>query len=449
MTSEQKSNGTGDVGDEIIKIISNERNLTNAEIAQIVDTKVSIVRDIRRNHGENEDEPAEQEGIGERPQKALISDRSQSLSHTLHTSEENIGPEDTIAGGNHPLTSLSDAIVSIEYTGSQPIVSGIDKGFIQTFGYTPREMVGKSLYDYILPESYADRIPHPHNRDTDETPYTKSVTRKTKNGIQEFLCREVQSEEGNDQSVIRSYTEITQRKRREVELERQVKQLKEENTRLENKSQQLEQFASILSHDLRNPINIAQGYVGQIKNKENEQEVAVIERAFNRMEALIQDTLTLKEQSQPVEELDCHSVSELAESAWEVVETGESELRVTDRFDFACDEERVTRLFENLFRNAIDHNEDPVIIRVGIHDTLTTSTRGDTQRAFYVSDDGCGIPKDKRDQVFEIGETTTRDGTGLGLPIIERIAEAHQWNVQVVDSFDVGAKFVFNNVRIE
>lgn len=448
MTKKQKSNGSGDVGNEIIKIISNERNLTNAEIAQIVDTKVSTVRDIRRNHGDNKDEPAEQESTGERPQRALITDKSQSLSHTLHTSEENIGPEDTIAGGNHPLTSLSDAIISIEYSGSQPIVSGINKGFIQTFGYTPGEIIGKSLYDYILPEEYADKIPHPNDRDIDEMPYTVSVTRKTKNGIQEFLCREVQTVEGDDQSVIRSYTEITPIKRREVELERQVKQLKEKNTRLEDKNQQIEQFASILSHDLRNPINIAQGYVSQIKNEENEQEVAVIERAFNRMDALIEDTLTLRNQSQPVEELDCHAVSELAESAWEVVESGDSELRVTDRFDFACDEERVTRLFENIFKNAMDHNEDPVIIRVGIHDTLTTSTRGDTQKAFYVSDDGCGIPEDKREQVFEIGETTRRDGTGLGLPIVKRIAEAHQWNVQVVDSFDDGAKFVFNNVSI-
>jgi signal transduction histidine kinase len=62
---------------------------------------------------------------------------------------------------------------------------------------------------------------------------------------------------------------------------------------------------------------------------------------------------------------------------------------------------------------------------------------------FYVADDGVGIPEDRRDAVFESGETFSEDGTGFGLSIVEDIAEAHGWRVALVESEDGGARFEF------
>jgi signal transduction histidine kinase len=79
---------------------------------------------------------------------------------------------------------------------------------------------------------------------------------------------------------------------------------------------------------------------------------------------------------------------------------------------------------------------------------MTNTTRGDTETAFFVSDDGCGIPKEKRDTVLEPGETESRTGTGLGLAIVDRVAEAHGWDLRIVESVDGGARFILNNVDI-
>jgi signal transduction histidine kinase len=64
---------------------------------------------------------------------------------------------------------------------------------------------------------------------------------------------------------------------------------------------------------------------------------------------------------------------------------------------------------------------------------------------FYVADDGPGIPEDDRERVFEPGHTTG-GGTGFGLPIVARIAEAHGWSVTVTDSETGGARFEIRSV---
>jgi|APHM01.1.fsa_nt_gi PAS domain S-box len=428
----------------VSELVSNNNNLTNAEVADKIGTHVSIVRDIRQNHENKESDCNE---VNHEPNITDSAITTTNHRDNLTHSQEVIQSTDLIEAESHILSTLEEAVVKIDPCNDDPVVRNINQGFVDTFGYTASEIVGDSLRSYITPEGYTDSFSHPNQCEDSNRPNGRIITRKTTNGVREFLCREIPTRE-DDGCRLRVYTDVTGQKRRELELQRQIQNLKEDNQQLEDKSQQLEQFASILSHDLRNPINIAEGYLREIETEENGAEVAVIERALSRMNALIEDTLTLKDQSQPVEELEYLPVKELAEAAWELVDTGNSELRIVDRFELACDDDRITRLFENLFRNAIEHNDEPVVIRIGIHDTLTTSTRGETKKAFHVSDDGRGIPEDKREQMFEVGKSTTREGTGLGLPIIKRIAKAHHWTVRVEESFDGGAKFVFTAVDI-
>lgn len=427
-----------DVEELISELVANKENITNAEIAQRIDTQVSVVRDVRQRAEKRKMELAKGDDITSTSDSPPIGSTPQNPPR-LQSLEKDY---------NYILNSLQEAIVKVDISEDEPIVQNINQGFVDTFGYTASDIVGESLRSYIIPKKCAEKKSHSDYGTEYELQDNRTVTIKTTTGVREFLCREIPTNE-EDQCKLRVYTDVTDQKRHEVELQRQISRLKQKNARLEDKSQQLEQFTSILSHDLRNPINIAEGYISRIESKETEEEVAVVDRALERMKSLIEDTLTLKQQSQPVDELEKHSIPELAESAWELVDTDSSKLQIVDQFEVACDDERIIRLFENLFRNAIEHNDDPVVIRLGIHDTLTNSTRGNTKKAFHVSDDGCGISKDERDQVFKIGETTTRNGTGLGLPIIKRIAEAHRWNVSVIESFDGGAKFVFSGVDID
>jgi len=336
----------------------------------------------------------------------------------------------------HLFNSIQDAVVELEIVNGDPIVRNVNPAFEDVFGYPPEKLRGASLNEFIVPDEYEDEATNLDSRTSDGKYNDAVLTRVTAEGNRKFLYRGVPYEQDGSRYAFAIYSDITDQKRREEELEQ--------------KNKQLDEFASILTHDLRNPINIAEGYLDQIKEPDNQECIELIERAHDRMKAIIDDTLTLTKESQAVEGVEPVSMTEIAESGWELVDTNDSELRVVDEFTLVADMDRLTRLVENLFRNAIDHNNEPVTVRVGLHDTLAAPKRtgGAEETAFYIADDGTGIPKSQRDQVFDLGETTSREGTGLGLPIIKRIAEAHGWTIQIAESVDSGAKFIFTNVDI-
>ncbi|WP_255491984.1 HAMP domain-containing sensor histidine kinase [Haloarcula sp. JP-L23] len=97
-----------------------------------------------------------------------------------------------------------------------------------------------------------------------------------------------------------------------------------------------------------------------------------------------------------------------------------------------ADESRLQQLFENLFRNAIEHGGEAVTVHVGALEDGT---------GFYVADDGPGIPSEKRDQIFDHGYSTVADGTGFGLTIVQPIVQAHGWELAVTESAEGGARF--------
>jgi PAS domain S-box-containing protein len=217
-------------------------------------------------------------------------------------------------------------------------------------------------------------------------------------------------------------TDITDREQYRRELERQ-------NERLEN-------FASVLSHDLRNPLNVAQARIDLAGEEFDSEHLDSARDALDRMETLITDVLALARQGQSISETTEISLATVAEDAWSVVDTQEATLVGEATLRFEADEERLQQLLENLFRNAIEHGGSDVTVTVGAIDG----------RGFYVADDGPGIPEEDREDVLESGYTTSQDGTGFGLAIVSEIAEAHGWSVEVTESGAGGARFEITGV---
>ena len=75
-----------------------------------------------------------------------------------------------------------------------------------------------------------------------------------------------------------------------------------------------------------------------------------------------------------------------------------------------------------------------------------TVTVGDLPDGFYIEDDGPGIPQADREEVFAAGYSTASAGTGFGLSIVNRVAQAHGWDVRVTDGSDGGARFEITGV---
>jgi PAS domain S-box-containing protein len=208
---------------------------------------------------------------------------------------------------------------------------------------------------------------------------------------------------------------------------------------LERQNERLEEFASVLSHDLRNPLNVAQGYVELFADDAEGEQAEHARRAseaLDRMETLVDDTLVLAREGPAVTDPEPVELAEAARSAWRSVDTESATLDVRAELTAPGDGERVKRLFENLFRNSIQHASDGAAVSV---EPLADG--------FAVTDDGPGIPEEKRDEVLEYGFTTDDEGTGLGLSIVSDIAEAHGWRVAVAESEAGGARFEFHGVE--
>ncbi|MFB6091559.1 MAG: PAS domain S-box protein [Haloquadratum sp.] len=221
-----------------------------------------------------------------------------------------------------------------------------------------------------------------------------------------------------------------------VAINRDITELKEQRRELERQNERLEKFGHTVAHDLRNPLNVIEGYLDVARLEDDPKEAHdEIQRSVDRMTELIEELLALAEQGKSVLDPEPASLEAVARSAWEHVDTREMELRVSDDADLLMDDSRVEQLFENLFRNAREHAGEGVTVRVGRIDD-----------GFYLEDDGPGIPEEDRDSVLDSGFTTSEDGTGFGLAIVCQIADAHNWTVDVTEGTTGGARFEFHDV---
>jgi PAS domain S-box-containing protein len=219
--------------------------------------------------------------------------------------------------------------------------------------------------------------------------------------------------------------------------------LRRQQRELERQNERLEDFASFVSHDLRNPIGIARGYVGLLAEADTQADVdqyaGKIDNALDRMETLVEDVLALTREGETVRDPRSVALATVARSAWRTVATGDADLETPDAVPVEADEDRLKRLLENLVRNAIEHG-DADRVRIG-----ALRADGDLE-GFYVSDDGPGIPESEREAVFETGHSTASEGTGLGLRIVEEIADAHGWSVAVTTGDLGGARYEVTGV---
>ncbi|WP_255195225.1 hybrid sensor histidine kinase/response regulator [Halorarius litoreus] len=239
---------------------------------------------------------------------------------------------------------------------------------------------------------------------------------------------------------------------------------------LSRQNERLEQFASIVSHDLRNPIAVANGFLDLAAQDCDSPHLDRVDGALDRMETLIDDLLALARQGMTVDDVEPVSLASAATGAWSSVASDTASLDVVTDRALLADASRLQQLLENLFRNSVEHGstgsrdggsrpDDSVehgstgnrsaqrsgdSVEHGGADV--TVTVGDLEEGFYVADDGPGIPADQRDGVFEYGYTTSDDGTGFGLAIVRQIAEAHGWSVAVTESDSGGARFEFTGV---
>lgn len=256
-----------------------------------------------------------------------------------------------------------------------------------------------------------------------------------------------------------------------------TERLRERERRLTRQNARLEEFASAVSHDLRNPLNVATGRLDLAIEECDSDHLHDVSRAHDRMAELIDELLTLAREYDTRVEPEPVDLDSFVRTCWDNVDLGTARLDVRTARTIRADESRLKRLLENLLRNAVEHSapetrtrsgdtvgREPTAGRAptddagarGLTDERPDAAGGDGLRVtigeleggegFYVEDNGPGIPPADRESVFDYGYSTTAGGTGLGLAIVEQCAEVHGWAVSATEGTDGGARFEITGV---
>ncbi len=229
-----------------------------------------------------------------------------------------------------------------------------------------------------------------------------------------------------------------------------IEELKDRERKLEQSNQDLEQFATTASHDLKQPLRTIGGFMSLLRDKYSDklddEAQTYIEKTIessDKMEALIEGILEyarLENASEAPETIDSTILIEQAIQGliFDIDDLG-VEIKYGDSCDIVCYPEMMHRLIFNLIQNAIKYNEsDPPVIEINC-------TADDLYYKLSFKDNGIGMKKDHIDKIFLMFHRLHNDqnyaGTGVGLSICKRIAEFHKGRIDVQSELGKGTEF--------
>ncbi len=346
-----------------------------------------------------------------------------------------------------------DAIIS-ETLGST--ITSWNKAAERLFGYAPEEAVGRNV-GFLIPgelrgeeENIIARIREGHSIDHHET------ERVRKDGSRvpiSLTISPIRDKAGRIIGASKIARDITDRKAAEAEL------LHYTNA-LERSNQELDDFAHIASHDLKEPLRglviqanfLSEDYADKL-DEHGQKRLLRLRQLSQRMEKLITDLLyfsQLGRTEMAVQETDLNPVvDEIRLMLEQFLKERNGRIIVPKPLPkVVCDKLRVTEALRNLLTNAIKYNDKAErTAEVGFLDRVGTK-EGVERDVFYVRDNGVGIPPEFRDEVFRIfrrlhNASEKETGTGAGLTFVKKIVERHNGRVWIESEPGQGTTFYF------
>jgi signal transduction histidine kinase len=341
----------------------------------------------------------------------------------------------------HPLVAIwlydeeADALEPAVWTDAAEAVVGEHPTF---------EADGRSItwdvFESGEPTYVADVQDDPERYTDDATIRSELVVPLGRYGVLNVGSTEPDAFDDSDLAVARIWAATVTMVFVRIERERQLRRREAEVARERDR---LEEFAGLVSHDLRSPLNVAAGNLEIVTDRLSDEpidveELGAVQRSLDRMDALIEDLLVLARQGGGIDETEPVPLADLAAECWTTVDTADATIAVETDAVVTADRSRLRQALENLFGNAVEHAGSDATVTVGALDD-----------GFYVADDGPGIDPEGRASVFEAGVSSAPDGTGFGLKIVAEVAEAHGWTVELTESEAGGARFEFRGVDVE
>ncbi len=226
-------------------------------------------------------------------------------------------------------------------------------------------------------------------------------------------------------------------------IHKQIAEAGSADSSLAEENKRLEEFVSFVSHELNNPIQKSRSGLDLIAAECDSDYIDEVDRTLDRMEELVADLLALAKYGYNSPDVTDVELRKVISDSWPTPTTADIEID-SALPNIKAEESMVKQIFENLFRNAIEHGGPRVQVRVGMIDPPPRD-EGDSV-SIYVADNGPGIDPEARSKIFEFGHTDSQDGTGLGLAIVDRIVETFGWEIIVTESSNGGARFELHGI---
>lgn len=195
-----------------------------------------------------------------------------------------------------------------------------------------------------------------------------------------------------------------------------------------------ERIAEVLSREFTEPLMLAQGSVELAEASDDVSHLELTHTAIDRIERLLAGTERLARADGLLGRLELVELRSIVNEVWPTLDQDDATVDVVDTRPLVGNRHALRQLFTNLLDNAIEHGGERVRV-------------GTTEDAFFVEDDGPGIPEARRGEVFEWGSSSKSGHKGIGLNVVAQICEAHGWDVHVTDGERGGARFVIRDLQ--
>lgn len=349
------------------------------------------------------------------------------------------------------MNTVLDGLITIDGNG---IIQSFNPAAERIFGYLSSEVEGHNV-KMLMPEPYHSG--HDgyirHYQDTGEKKVIgigREVSAKRKDGSvfpMELSVNEMRV--GGKRMFVGTIRDITERKEAEIAIHDYLEKLKRSN-------QELDDFAYIASHDLKEPIRgltnnalfLLEDYIEKLEEG-GQKRLNRMVYLCKRMERLVDDLLyfsRLGRQDLAVQKTNLNTIIRDIEMMMETT-LQESNAQIIIPVPLpviTCDLPRVTEVFRNLITNAVKYNKsERKIIEIGMLENAK-----EEGPAFYVKDNGIGIEPRFYDDIFRIfkrlnEEDDSAKGTGVGLTFVKKIIQRHGGKIWLESTPDMGTTFYF------
>lgn len=319
--------------------------------------------------------------------------------------------------------------------------------YAENFNLVPDELIGKKFLDFV-PCVHRAQVEKNIANFTPENPqhsFEQTMTDHKGEKLIVLWTNRMIYKDGEPFEIVGVGRDITPQKKAQAQIEQQARELALRN-------QALEQFAGIVSHDLRSPLRhirmfgeilISEYHEGRLDNFEKY--LSIISDKTEKMDRMVVSLLEFsqvayKEVNLTHFDLSC-AVKEASSILSNTIKSKQAEIELCNDMELTLDYDLFVRVLQNLLDNSLKYQKEGVVPHIYID-----AAREHRQTKISISDNGIGIPEDQRERIFNVMQRLHRDentyaGLGIGLSLVKRIVEGHNGEIVVDAKYKGGTKF--------